>query len=423
MRASVLQTSAIPSLTRQPESLFSEHKFAKFDLHESLKVGLRSLAIESATQIQAKSFVPITLGKDVALCSETGSGKTVAYLLPLLNRMLFQRALKPAGGLDLLGRSSPPVVVVCPTAELCKQVVSVARSMDSQRLVSSQSLLDLGLKAEGVTVGPRIRWGAVDLVVTTPTRFAEDIERFRQDNLAPSCVVIDEADYTLCGATQEAMRTIVEYFRNHQRSVTTPFVFASATMPESGMRSAASLIAQSFPTTEIVKTSKFHSVPSGIAFHWLPELAGSWDQRCFLLTQTLGDIPETDKTLVFVNTHRNAKVLYTFLKEKKWPVVMFTKKSGGDSEHLFHEDARVVIATDLGGRGIDYAGGVDVVVNFQMPTDSVTWLHRVGRCGRLGRTGKVISFFKQADEALVNQLKTRIDVGMDVESTFPSRNS
>jgi superfamily II DNA/RNA helicase len=358
------------------------------------------------------------VGKDVSLCAETGSGKTLAYLLPLMNRILKIKQ-QESSSVDLLNRSAPPVVVLCPSADLCKQVLDVARQLDRQDLVIKQWLGSSS--SENSTLGgSRIRWGVSDLIVSTPAKFREDLDRFREDQLKPSTIVFDEADFLFQTASKDSVVDILSYIRPRPRtgqSWLVQCVISSATIPD--LSSVSSALVHKFITAEIIRTNEFHSLPSSIeTIDFIPELEANWELRCYMLTQTLGPLVEQEKRiLVFVNSQRNASILHAFLKEKKWPVGLFKKGSEGP------EDFQIIVTTDAGGRGIDWNGGVDVVINFQMPTDVVSWLHRAGRTGRLGKPGQVISFYKQKEQQLVDILKSKVENGQPVDSLFSRKRS
>ena len=176
------------------------------------------------------------------------------------------------------------------------------------------------------------------------------------------------------------------------------------------------MLVQRFMKAEVVESEKFHSLPSSISeVQFLPELEGDWEERCYRLTKVLGDFPDK-RVLVFTNTQRNASLLTQFLAEKKWPVELFKK---GKSE----PQSPIIVTTDAGARGIDWNGGVDAVVNFQMPTDVVSWIHRAGRCGRLGRKGSVVSFYKSQDEPLVQAIQDRLSSEQPLDSLFSRKRS
>jgi superfamily II DNA/RNA helicase len=413
--------------------VFSEKSFSEYPVEKKLVENLEINAkISMMTQVQAKSFDPISSGKDVTVCSETGSGKTMAYLVPLMDRLVKQKELNTTTGtIDLLGRASPPVVILCPSSDLCRQVLEVMRTLDPENQLSKQWLIDQDgdLKCEGIVIGQRIRWGAVDLVVATPGKLCQDLERFRQDKLYPSTVVFDEADFLFHGSTGEEIRTILSYTRPKIHSVLksensfyppVQCVFVSATLPDIGKRTIAPMLVNRFMTSEVVEVGNFHALPSSIdTVEFIPELNGNWEERCYLLTDLLGKHMDK-RSLVFLNSQRNASVLNQFLLEKKWPVTLFKK---GKSYNSSFSDERIVITTDAGARGIDWNGGVDLVVNFQMPTDVVAWIHRAGRCGRIGKPGSVVSFFKQQDEPLVEALKQKLAEREKLDTLFSRKRS
>ena len=419
-RKSQLRALLSPKLSSP--NVFSTVRFQDLKLAESLVRGLEEdCKISKATVVQANAFSPIIAGKDVTVCSETGSGKTLAYLVPLMDRLLKQKKSFPT---DLLGRANPPVVVLCPSSDLCKQILEVASQIDRENAVSKQWLSSE--KLENIFTGERIRWGAVDLVVSTPGKFVQDLTRFRQDKLYPSTLVFDEADFMFHGATASEMNEILSYVRPKIYSIskserdagypTVQCVFVSATLPDIGKRTIGPMLVQRFMGSEIVETEKFHTLPSSIErVEFIPELEGDWNERCYQLTQLLKQ--NSDKrALVFTNSQQNANVLTQFLLGKKWPVSLF-KKGKENSE------TPVTVSTDAGSRGIDWNGGVDLVVNFQMPTDVVSWIHRAGRCGRLGRPGTVVSFYKKQDEPLVEALKLRLEKSERLDRLFSRKRS
>jgi superfamily II DNA/RNA helicase len=396
-------------------------------LSESIKAGGRFVHM---TEIQEKSFDPIRLGSDVVVCSQTGTGKTLAYLVPLFDRIAKDKNSGNNTGVDLMGRKNPPVIVLCPSIDLCMQILTVAQSLDIHNRISKQFLgkRESFLSQEGdnnIIVGERIRWGAVDFVVSTPAKFSEDLGRFSGDNLYPSTVVFDEADFLFQGASKEHILEILNYLRPRPRrhtssinpmSVYTQCVFVSATMPDIGTWTIGPMLLQRFMNATVVETRSFHSVPSSIdSIDFVPELEGNWEERCFLLARVLKENSE-GRTLVFVNTQKNAIALHNWLSEKGWPSSLFKKNTP-----VAVDGSEIVIATDAGARGLDWDGGVDTVVNFQMPTDTVAWIHRIGRCGRLGRKGSVVSFYKKSDERLVELLKQ--SMGEKLDSLFSHKRS
>jgi len=417
-------------------SLFSNYKFSQFDLDKILRENLAGMGVIVPTSIQCRSFVPISSGKDSVLCSETGSGKTLAYLVPLFNRVLYQKQIdeesssNASGWRDILGRARAPIVVVCPTVELCKQLIDVATQLDKDGRLIKQWLASSSFSpSDDVIASPRIRWGAVDLVVTTPSKFVDDMKRFSEENLKPSTIIFDEADLLFHGPTQAHVLDIIGYLRprishgqdkveggeTSARQSLCQFISSSATLPSIGPFSIGSMIGQRFSTAEIIRTGNFHGVPECIReINWIEESNGNWDERCYLLARVLAKPVEEEgkKVIVFVNSTTNCELLYKFLMSKKWPVSKFCRKNNSSRDGQVLMTEKVLVATDLAARGIDWEG-IDMVINFQMPRDIVTWIHRAGRCGRMGKSGSVLTFYKQSESELVGEIRTKLMRKMD----------
>lgn len=419
--------------------LFSDYRFAQLELHSKLQTPLKSLGFERLTQVQANSFTSVSNLKDVVLSSETGSGKTLAYLLPIMSGVLFE------GRGRALGRGSPCVIVL-PSAELCAQVLSVIRRFvgSDHSLVSCQMLTGTRhtIDDNGVILAPRIRWGMVDVVVCTPSMFAADIERFRSEKLYPSRVVFDEADLLFHGSDSAHMDMILRYLRPRHapgagtnipsggaQASTTPTVctrtgiptqciFSSATFSHVGPNSIGSMLFRRFPNAVCIQTENFHAIPVGLKTEWIGD-SGDWESRCLALSELLPQYTK-NRILVFVNSKSNGKILHTFLGEAGFISNLFIRHQSGGVNKL-DVDSPICVCTDLAARGIDWEN-IDLVVNFQMPTDAVAWIHRAGRTGRMGSDGKVISFYKHSEAPFVNKLRAAADVG-NLATVFSNKRS
>jgi superfamily II DNA/RNA helicase len=287
------------------------------------------------------------------------------------------------------------------------------RTLDIENRIIKQWLSSSSSSFEDVLVSPRIRWGAVDVVVTTPSKFVTDMKRFSDQQLKPSTIVFDEADLLF----QREVIEIIDYLRPRKRRESdTPLcqcIFASATIPSIGPFSVGTMISQKFSTAEIIRAGNFHGLPSTIRrIEWIEESKGDWDERCYMLTTVLADPIEKrgERVIVFVNSTKNSQILHKYLSQKNWPVYLFNK-THVDDRSVFDDQAnsggQVLIATDLAARGIDWEK-IDLVVNFQMPRDVVTWIHRGGRCGRIGEPGSIVTFFKSTEADIVNEIKRNL---------------
>jgi len=417
--------------------------FGALQIHPRLKLGLEAVQHVRPTFCQAEAFKPISKGQDCVIYAETGSGKTLAYLLPTLNRLyhLHDVAKQNTSDTNPLAYERP-VIVLCPTVDLCAQVAAFIRNIDADNLLSIQGLG----KAWGTwptkndelpphIVHPSIKWGSVDCVVSTPVKFVEDMARFAPDGFLPSTIILDEVDLLLHGATRTYIFDVIQKFRPRLRIkqpgevrqrlpnlLPIQFIFSAATMVNIGPFSAGSMIIERFGSAATVTSPHFHSIPETISHQWM-EASDDWDERVYELVKVLNARP--GRTLVFVNSSHNCRILTDFLKEKNWPVVSYSKgPSGrmgprmGDVAKFIDGRAMVNVLTDYGGRGIDWPD-VEHVINFQMPRDAMCWVHRVGRTGRVGKRGFVTNMVAERDEKLAAILRD----GDSIEAAFSRRRS
>ena len=279
-----------------------------FKLHNVLRESLKhKMGVERLTHIQDVSFVPVSAHKDVVIHSECGSGKTLAYLLPLLNRRLYLADHQQAA----------PVLVLQPTNILCEQAAQVI----SDLLPVSASVKTQLLTADGRDSGgggvfrsPRIHWGEVDVLVATPARYVADMSR---NCPMPSTVVLDEADLLLQGASSHAVQRILEDYTGQT-------ILAAATIPN-----ALSLrIHRRWSTAVWARDDRWHSFyRSSIKTHFLSSPTETQAKLVQLATEALplvldGVSNSRDflRVLVFCATPKQTREVAAFLSERGWPV-------------------------------------------------------------------------------------------------------
>jgi len=276
-------------------------------------------------------------------------------------------------------------------------------------------------------ISPRIHWGLADVVLSTPAKFLDDFAGI-QDAPLPSAIVFDEADYILTGSTRAEA---VEIMDRLQASGGTQSIFVSATLPAMGSNSVGYILAKKYNSAECVTTSLKHSIPPGISAEWLSMQADDFESRAELLASTLLPSLTQLKTLVFCNSVSTVAKLHWFLREKNWKVARYSKGKGAkslprnrDAELFSSGETTILIASDLAARGIDWPN-VGAVINFEMPRDASSWLHRAGRCGRIGKSGKVITLVGNtpSEKHLANLLKARVDTGKNFHGIFSSKRS
>ena len=409
--------------------LFSSHSFLDLPLHAGILNWLQGLGFRQATAIQAASFVPVSAGKDVTIQAEPGVGKTIAYLLPLLNRMLFQ---------DIDQRAV--VYILVPNETLVKQVLAVFSGIPEIRLQElGEPIVESDTKEQPAKWlrSTRIHHGAVDFVVGTPFRFLSEIESTRSPAV-PGALVFDEADFLIGGCQRGEIVQLLQKFgirgglksRSDPSSIRPQFIFVSATLPSLGPSTPARFIYRTFPNCVPISTVHTHGLPPGITAEWISlktddqakesNKSAIFDARLQVLAAEI--LPpllcQNKKVLVFVNSRRGVGRVVSFLKEKGWPV-----GTANDS------NCQVLVGTDLVGRGVDWKN-INVVVNLEMPGDVVSWLHRAGRVGRMGSKGLVVSLVPEdgkhelsSERKLAEQVKLRLTGNFSFESLFSARRS
>ncbi len=308
--------------------------------------------------------------RDILVKSPTGSGKTLAFGVPLVD-------LCEAGGL-------PSVLILAPTRELASQIVEELRAIAKARSVNVVAVYG------GVAISPQIKAiKSADIVVATPGRLIDLMDRRAIRLDAIEALVLDEADRMLDMGFKPAVDRIV----NQTPKARQTMLFSATLEGEVGR------IARDY-THDAVRHEHAPTVESkGKIEHRFVQLAH--DAKSDALVDLLGDA-DRGRTLVFVRTKRGADRLAKRLAKNSVPAVaMHGDKSQGQRERALSsfESGKVptLIATDVAARGIDVAG-ITHVINYDMPGAAEDYVHRVGRTARAGNTGVGITFVV-ADQA------------------------
>ncbi len=346
--------------------------FDTLGLEQSLLEGIRIRGFTSTTPIQS-AVIPIVMdGNDLIGCAETGTGKTAAFLLPILNRMLRARATAPDE------RGFTRVLILAPTRELCGQIED-----DVQGFTYHTDLTSIAVYG-GVPMDPQERAlkSGVDIVAATPGRLMDHMRNGAVNFDKLDTLVLDEADRMMDMGFWPDVRRIVSALPDTAARQTLLF---SATMPEEVMKLA----------DEVLCDAKFVQVgsaggPKSIT-HTIENVAAAQKAEWLakFLRRTAGPV------LVFVRTKSGAERLARRLA------------AGGLKAAALHADRtqaqrtqavegfrsgrfRVLVATDVAARGLDI-DGITHVVNFEVPSNRETYVHRVGRTGRAEATGTALT--------------------------------
>ena len=344
--------------------------FTRFELHERLLQGLDKLGITEPTPIQQAMIPPAMAGRDIQASAETGSGKTAAFLLPVLDRLLRHPAPNTA----------TRCLVLLPTRELAAQIHRQFRDLAAFTPLKAGLLLggeNLRQQQAMVRKNP-------ELLIGTPGRVREHVERKSVELGDLEVLVLDEADRMLDMGFRDEVMTVVRACNPARQTM-----LLSATLRHTGIGRIAGDVLRE---PEIVAVGTPGAEHAHISQQVI--LADDSGHKRQLLNWLLAHEP-ADKVLVFCNTRAAVIELEAFLRKQR------ERAAGlhGEMEQAarlsvmrrFREGAvRILAATDLAARGLDIEG-VDLVINFALARSGDEHVHRIGRTGRAGRQGLAIS--------------------------------
>lgn len=368
----------------QSESTFEAPTFESLGLAEPLVRGLTKNGFLNATEIQARS-IPVALqGRDVLASAQTGTGKTAAFVLPAMEKLLTP-ALKEGRG--------PRVLILTPTRELAGQVETVISQM------ARFTRLKSGTVVGGMSYSPQERMlrNGVDLLVATPGRLMDHMERRLLDFSRLEMFVLDEADRMLDMGFINPVRKISAALPKNRQTL-----LFSATLEGQVMTVAKQLL----NNPERIHLSPARSRNESITQHM--HMARDPEHKHALLNHFLSD-SEVNQAIVFTATKRGADRLAKRLNEKGHACASLhgnMRQNARDKtvESLRRGHVRVLVATDVAARGIDVLG-VSHVFNFDLPTVAEDYIHRIGRTGRNGASGTAISLVGHQDRVKLSKIE------------------
>ncbi|MFH6966926.1 DEAD/DEAH box helicase [Flavobacterium sp. FlaQc-28] len=374
--------------------------FEKFNLPKSLQKAIDELGFVTPTPIQEKSFSVIMSGRDMMGIAQTGTGKTFAYLLPLLKLYKFTNT------------NSPKIVVLVPTRELVVQVVE-----EVEKLTKYMSVKTLGIYG-GVNINTQKKavYEGVDILVGTPGRTMDlaldAVVRFDDTQK----LVIDEFDEMLNLGFRTQLTALLAMMKAKRQNI-----LFSATMTDEvddilndyfDFPEEVTLAASGTPLEKITQIT--YNVPN-------------FNTKVNLLKHLLQTDESMDRVLVFVNNKKISDMLHTRIEEDfdgQFGVIHSNKSQNYRLSTMaeFQEgNLRGLITTDIMARGLDISD-ISHVINFELPELPELYMHRIGRTGRADATGTAISFvtpreeeFKIEVEVLMNQELEITDFPEEVE--------
>lgn len=358
--------------------------FKQFDLHRHILQACSKQGFEKATPIQQKAIPEIIAGKDLMACAQTGTGKTGAFTLPLLHKLLHDTNNVQKG---------PKVVILSPTRELAEQILVSVRSF------TKGTQLKTGMVVGGVGYGPQIKMLSkpLDVLVATPGRLIDHMGENRVDLTKVQTFVLDEADRMLDMGFVKPVETICETMPHNRQTL-----LFSATFSPGVERLAKRFLKD----PEVIKLAQSHSEHKNIAQSLF--YADSREQKKALLRDLLAD-SSVWQAVVFIKTkhqadkiakeiqdwgHRSAALHGDMRQSKRRRVI-----------ELMHENkVKVLVATDVAARGLDIKD-LSHVINFDLPQVAEDYVHRIGRTGRAGAEGIAYSMVSRSERGLLHAIE------------------
>jgi ATP-dependent RNA helicase RhlE len=379
--------------------------FDSFNLDSRLAAGITSCGYTTPTPIQAQAIPPVIEGRDVLGLAQTGTGKTAAYALPIMQHLLTGQ------------RGTLRAVVVAPTRELAEQIASDFRDLGRKARLTVLTVYG------GVNINPQIdalRRG-VDIVVACPGRLLDHMTQGTIDLTHVQILVLDEADMMLDMGFLPDVRRIIK-----QLPVERQNLLFSATMPQD-IRHLADAILRDPVTVQIG-----HSAPVETVSHALYPVPQHLKTALLLelLRQT-----DTESVLIFTRTkHRAKKVGERLVKEGYRATSLQGNLSqrarqaalGGFRDGTF----KILVATDIAARGIDVSE-ISHVINYDIPDTTDAYTHRIGRTGRALHSGDAFTLVTDEDAVLVRDIEKvlgypierRVIQGFDYKAPAPRRDT
>jgi superfamily II DNA/RNA helicase len=359
--------------------------FSELGLDPLLLKSVLAAGYENATPVQMQSIPAAMTGRDLLVSSNTGSGKTAAFLLPSMQRLLVESTGKGMG---------PRVLVLTPTRELALQVEKSAMKYGND-LRRFRTACLVGGSPYGLQLKRLSQ--PVDVVVATPGRLIDHLERGKIDFSRLEVLVLDEADRMLDMGFVDDIKAIAARCPKERQTL-----LFSATLDGVVGNLAREL-------TRDAQRIEIAAVPMQEAkIEQRMLFADNMDHKNRLLDALLRDV-EMTQAIVFASTKRSTEEISDLLAESGFASDalhgdMQQGQRNRALQRLREGRTKVLVATDVAARGIDVAG-ISHVINFDLPRQAEDYVHRIGRTGRAGRTGIAVSFAGMREGGLVKNIE------------------
>jgi ATP-dependent RNA helicase RhlE len=359
-------------------------KFEQYHLLPEIKANLDEMGFKRPTDIQFKAIPPIMNGEDVLAIAQTGTGKTAAFAIPVIDFIAKNKKFAKKQYIKCL--------VMVPTRELSIQISTVFNSISKGTGVRTMSLFG------GVEQDPQMKQlkNGVDVLVTTPGRMFDLISQGFVDLNHVETLVLDEADHMLDLGFIKDIQDVMRHIPIRRQTL-----FFSATIDDKIRKLAYKIVKNAIRIQISPDNPVNKNIDHSVSFIEM-------DDKRFFMERLVNEQPEA-KILVFVRTKvRAERVLKALERAGITSITIHGDKDQKERQKAMNDFrkgvSKILIATDVSARGIDIPD-VDIVVNYDLPEQPENYVHRVGRTGRADKKGMAISFCSKEEKILLKAIE------------------
>uniref|UniRef100_UPI003AF13954 DEAD/DEAH box helicase n=1 Tax=Alistipes sp. TaxID=1872444 RepID=UPI003AF13954 len=363
-------------------------QFDELDLEEEILDGLYDMNFSEMTPVQEHTIPVILSGRDLIGCAQTGTGKTAAYTLPLLNKLLIE------GNPDNVVKS----LIIVPTRELAQQIDQQFQGFSYYAPISTTVVYGGG-DGKGWDVQKRGMLMGSDVVVATPGRMISHLQNSGVDLSHVEVLILDEADRMLDMGFSEDIMQIISYLPKERQTI-----MFSATLPPKIRELARSILHN--PAEVNIAISKPNEAIDQAAYVCYE------NQKLGIIREMFAE-PSGSKTIIFSSSKLKVKELAHTLKRMGLDVAaMHSDLEQAQREEVMlafrNNKISILVATDIVARGIDVED-IGMVVNYDVPHDPEDYIHRIGRTARAAASGAAVTFVNEEEQGKFHQIEKFIE--------------
>lgn len=363
-------------------------RFDELDLEDEILDGLEDMNFHEMTPVQEHTIPVILEGRDIIGCAQTGTGKTAAYTLPLLNKLLLD------GNPDNVVKS----LIIVPTRELAQQIDQQFQGFSYYAPISTTVVYGGG-DGKGWDIQKNGMLSGSDVVIATPGRMIAHLQNSGVDLSHVEYLILDEADRMLDMGFSEDIMKIVSYMPKERQTI-----MFSATLPPK-IRELAKTILRN-PAEVNIAISKPNEAIDQSAYICYE------NQKLGIIRELFAE-PTDSKTIIFSSSKLKVKELAHTLKRMKLDVAaMHSDLEQSEREEVMlnfrNNKIRILVATDIVARGIDIED-IGLVLNYDVPHDPEDYIHRIGRTARAAATGSAVTFVSEEEQGKFHQIEKFIE--------------